>query len=381
MAVTFNPFTGNLDFIDTTAAAGSDTEIQFNDGGKLAGDADLSWDTSGTTKVLGVGGDINLDDGGANTLTLQTVTPTAARTISFPDATGTVGLVAGSTGQLVFNDAGAYAGLSTGTVSSGNVTLSGLTTLSGSPSANNTSGVLVSGTWRAGASSNNPQLLVNPSGTTLATNWNATATTGGTGLGINAPSGFTGDLVHYLTNNTSRYRVTGLGRVFIGEGATTGPALTVTAPGRLYSGTATYTDNTTAASGTAAHGAMVAIDNPAIAASNATVTYTNASSFYIDGAPTNGTNVTITNSYSFFVNAGASYFGGNLQLAAGSNIVAATTGSGTQIGTGATQLLGFYGATAVDQPAAVADATDGTDVITRLNDLLARIRELGLIAT
>jgi hypothetical protein len=43
--------------------------------------------------------------------------------------------------------------------------------------------------------------------------------------------------------------------------------------------------------------------------------------------------------------------------------------------------LGFYGATAVDQPAAVADATDGTDVITRLNDLLARIRELGLIAT
>jgi hypothetical protein len=379
MAVTFNPFTGNLDFIDTTAAAGSDTEIQFNDGGKLAGDDGLVFNK--TSNKLTTKGDVELNDGGSFTTTIQTVTPTAARTISFPDATGTIGLVAGSSGQLIINDSGAYAGLSTGTVSSGNVTLSGLTTLSGSPSANNTSGVLVSGTWRAGASSNNPQLLVNPSGTTLATNWNATATTGGTGLGINAPSGFTGDLVHYLTNNTSRYRVTGLGRVLIGEGATTGPALTVTAPGRLYSGTATYTDNTTAASGTAAHGAMVAIDNPAIAASNATVTYTNASSFYIDGAPTNGTNVTITNSYSFFVNAGASYFGGNLQLAAGSNIVAATTGSGTQIGTGATQLLGFYGATAVDQPAAVADATDGTDVITRLNDLLARIRELGLIAT
>jgi hypothetical protein len=383
MAVTFNPFTGNLDFVGSgggsTSPGGSDTQVQFNDDGDFGGDAGLVFNKS--TNKLTAGGDIELNDGGANTLTLQTVTPTAARTISFPDATGTVGLVAGSSGQLIINDSGAYAGLSTGTVSSGNVTLSGLTTLSGSPSANNTSGVLVSGTWRAGASSNNPQLLVNPSGTTLATNWNATATTGGTGLGINAPSGFTGDLVHYLTNNTSRYRVTGLGRVFIGEGATTGPALTVTAPGRLYSGTATYTDNTTAASGTAAHGAMVAIDNPAIAASNATVTYTNASSFYIDGAPTNGTNVTITNSYSFFVNAGASYFGGNLQLAAGSNIVAATTGSGTQIGTGATQLLGFYGATAVDQPAAVADATDGTDVITRLNDLLARIRELGLIAT
>jgi hypothetical protein len=126
---------------------------------------------------------------------------------------------------------------------------------------------------------------------------------------------------------------------------------------------------------------MVSIDNPAIAATNATVTYTNASSFYIDGAPTNGTNVTITNSYSFFVNAGASYFGGNLQLAAGSNIVAATTGAGTQIGTGSSQLLGFYGATAVDRPAAVADATSEAEAVTQLNALLARIRELGLITT
>jgi hypothetical protein len=62
--------------------------------------------------VLNIPGDINLDDSGDYTTTLQTVTPTADRTISFPDATGTVGLVAGSTGQIVFNDAGAYAGTS-----------------------------------------------------------------------------------------------------------------------------------------------------------------------------------------------------------------------------------------------------------------------------
>jgi hypothetical protein len=55
-------------------------------------------------------GDINLDDGGSFQTTLQLVTPTAARTITFPDATGTVGLVAGSSGQLVFNNAGAYSG-------------------------------------------------------------------------------------------------------------------------------------------------------------------------------------------------------------------------------------------------------------------------------
>jgi hypothetical protein len=87
---------------------GADTQIQFNDDGSFGGSADLTWDDTG--KVLDVGGDVNLDDGGSFQTTLQLVTPTAARTITFPDATGTVGLVAGSTGQLVFNLNGAYSG-------------------------------------------------------------------------------------------------------------------------------------------------------------------------------------------------------------------------------------------------------------------------------
>jgi hypothetical protein len=108
MGVKFNPFTGNLDLIDTTAAAGADTQVQYNNGGSLAGSADLTWDDSG--KELGVGGDINLDDGGTYETTVQVVTPTANRTISFPDATGTVALVAGSSGQVTYNNAGAQAG-------------------------------------------------------------------------------------------------------------------------------------------------------------------------------------------------------------------------------------------------------------------------------
>jgi hypothetical protein len=91
------------------SAAGAVGDLQFNNGtGGLGASADLNWDDSG--KVLDVGGDINLDDGGSFQTTLQLVTPTAARTITFPDATGTVGLVAGSTGQLVFNLDGAYSG-------------------------------------------------------------------------------------------------------------------------------------------------------------------------------------------------------------------------------------------------------------------------------
>jgi hypothetical protein len=57
------------------------------------------------------------------------------------------------------------------------------------------------------------------------------------------------------------------------------------------------------------------------------------------------------------------------------------TTTGTKIGTATTQKLGFYNATPVVQPAAVADATDAASVITQLNALLARMRSLGLIAT
>jgi hypothetical protein len=62
------------------------------------------------------------------------------------------------------------------------------------------------------------------------------------------------------------------------------------------------------------------------------------------------------------------------------NIVTDTT-TGTKIGTGTTQLLGFWNAAPSAQPAAVADATDAASVITQLNALLARLRTLGLIAT
>ena len=85
MSYKFNPFTGNFD--------------DFNG-------------PDGEFSSINVEGDINLDDGGTYTTTLQTITPTAARTISFPDATGTVALVGGSSGQLLYNLSGAVAGTS-----------------------------------------------------------------------------------------------------------------------------------------------------------------------------------------------------------------------------------------------------------------------------
>jgi hypothetical protein len=177
--------------IGITSAAGSTTKIQFNDAGAFGGDADLTWNSS--TNVLGVTGDVNLSDGGTYTTTLQTITPTAARTISFPDATGTVGLVGGSSGNLVVNQSGAYAGVANSSVdnATGNITLGSrfISSLNGAASA--PPGTFT-GTWFTGgtATTTKPQVLIEPTGAT-STAW----ATAGTGLGVNAASGFAGNLL------------------------------------------------------------------------------------------------------------------------------------------------------------------------------------------
>ena len=71
---------------------------------------------------------------------------------------------------------------------------------------------------------------------------------------------------------------------------------------------------------------------------------------------------------------------GGLTIADANDIAVGTT-TGTKIGTSTTQKIGFFNATPVVQQAAVADATDAASTQARLNDLLARLRTLGLIAT
>jgi len=70
MSYKFNPFTGNLDEVGAGGAAtpgGADTQVQFNDGGALGGDAGLTYDK--TTDKLTVGGDLELENGGTFTTT------------------------------------------------------------------------------------------------------------------------------------------------------------------------------------------------------------------------------------------------------------------------------------------------------------------------
>lgn len=65
-----------------------------------------------------------------------------------------------------------------------------------------------SGTWFSGGTSTTtkPQILIEPSGAT-STNWS----TSGTGLGVNAATGFTGNLVDVQLNGAARFRVTSAG--------------------------------------------------------------------------------------------------------------------------------------------------------------------------
>ena len=73
---------------------------------------------------------------------------------------------------------------------------------------------------------------------------------------------------------------------------------------------ATYTDSSS--SGTVASAVAHGLAQPTFAASVAT-TYTNAASLYISNAPASGANVTITNAYALWVDAGIVRFDGNVQ--------------------------------------------------------------------
>lgn len=92
---------------------------------------------------------------------------------------------------------------------------------------------------------------------------------------------------------------------------------------------ATYTDSSTAASGSLANAHIHAIARPTIAAANYTVTVSKAASFYVSGAPIAGGNITITNPYA-------------IQVASG-NVQLDTSTISTNTTTGALRVVGGVG--------------------------------------
>jgi len=69
-------------------------------------------------------------------------------------------------------------------------------------------------------------------------------------------------------------------------------------------GNSTFTDTNTAASGTASLYTGLSVKTPTLAASNLSVTTTNAATVYIEAAPIAGTNETITNPWALWIDSG-----------------------------------------------------------------------------
>jgi hypothetical protein len=116
----------------------------------------------------------------------------------------------------------------------------------------------------------------------------------------------------------------------------------------LKTGGNVFTDNLTSASGTTASYSTNEFKQTTLSATNTGVTTTNAYTTYIAGPPIAGTNQTITNSYSFYVNSGLSKINGNLDVA---GVVNANSNLNVQGN------LDVNGATLLDQ--VTIDTTDG----------------------
>ena len=306
---------------------GSTTQIQYNNAGALAGNAAMTFNSGtnvttlttlnltnalgaiygGTAQSAYTQGDV-LYASATNTLAKlgigvvnyiltstgsvpQWVAPTS---ITVNTATNLAGGLAGSVPYQSAVDATTFLAIgaanrvmtSSGSAPQWVTSLTGLTGVSSSSITNTslTSGrVVISST--AGLEADSANLTFN--GTTLST----------TGL---SNTGFS-TLVKTLT---------------LGDSSFNGAAVFAPAtPAKLYLGTGTVTDVTSAASATNTTGAIASLAITPIAATNTSVTYTNASTLYIAGAPSAGTNITITNPYSLYIAAGASYFGGAVDFA------------------------------------------------------------------
>jgi hypothetical protein len=103
-----------------------------------------------------------------------------------------------------------------------NITASGTISSTANGAASTPASTLV-GTWFTGgdATTTKPQLLVEPTGTT-STGWS----TSGTGIGVNAASGFTGNLMDLQLNGASRVSVSSAGNL-TASGTISAPNVTV----------------------------------------------------------------------------------------------------------------------------------------------------------
>jgi hypothetical protein len=366
---------GTVQVIATKGAGtigGSTTQVQFNDAGALAGSSGMTYNKTTTTltvSTLNLTNALGATYGGTGQSTYTTgdlLYSSAANTLS-KLALGTANYI------LTVNSAGT------------NVQWSAPSAISVSTATNLAGGVAGSVPYQSGASTTTflgigaADRVMTSSGS--APQW-VTALTGLTGVSsssITNTSLTSGRVVYSgtgglqtnsanLTFDGTTLTTTGLSNSgtsalvkLVTVGGTSFSGTTVFAPAtpaKLYMGTGTVTDTTSAIGATNAVGAVASLAITPIAATNTSVTYTDAATLYIAGAPSAGTNITLTNPYALYIAAGNVYLGSGtangVAYLNGSKVL--TTGSaltfdGTNLGIAtikSTTALNLYAASAYD---------------------------------
>jgi hypothetical protein len=304
---------------------GSTTQIQYNNAGALAGNAAMTFNS------------------GTSTTTLTTLNLTNALGAVY----GGTGQTSYTTGDLLYSSASnTLAKLAIGTAnyilavnSAGtNVEWAAPSAISVNTATNLAGGVAGSVPYQSAAATTTflaigaANRVMTSTGTAPQWVTSLTSLTGVSSSSITNTSLISGRVVYSgasgvqtdsanltfngTTLSAGGFSTTGLSTlvqtVKIGDSNFSGVAVFAPAtPAKLYIGTGTVTDATSAIGATNATGAVASLAITPIAATNTSVTYTNASTLYIAGAPSNGTNISITNPYALYIAAGASYLGGN----------------------------------------------------------------------
>ena len=301
----------NIDAIAITATSVdaltlADGTATFTLGGSgatsISGATTLDLDCTGAFTINSTGGTISIgnDD---NAQHMNIGTGAAARTITIGNVTGgtAVNITSGATGDITLDAGGSDV-------------------------------VLKSGGVQYGALTNSDGNLIIKSDSTPALTFTGANIQMAGSLTIDSIAQGPDEPAHFLTSESGVIKYIAAANVAEDIGAVTLSAenefsalqtITVTPDSNRFgltaathfnvTGSVAINDNITAASGTNSNiAAQVAIAPISLSTTSTSVTTTTASTFYIGGPLTAGTNNTITNAYSLYIGSGASRFGGNI---------------------------------------------------------------------
>jgi hypothetical protein len=305
---------------------GSNTQIQYNNNGALAGNAAMTFNSATSTTTLTT---LNLTNALGAIYGGTSQSSYTQGDILYSSATNTLAKLGIGTVNFILTSTGSvpqWVAPTSITVQTANNLAGGAAGSVPYQSAIDTTTFLAIGaTNRVMTSTGSaPQWVTALTGLTGVSSSSITNTSLTSGrVVLSTTAGLQADSANLTFNGTTLsatgFSTTGLSTlvqtVTIGNSNFSGSAVFAAAtPAKLYIGTGTVTDTTSAIGATNATGAISSLAITPIAASNTSVTYTNASTLYIAGAPSAGTNITITNPYSLYVNAGTAYFADNVGI-------------------------------------------------------------------